>query len=101
MRRISRLVGRVDLRPARTLAPSLDLASPIDRAWLADHCARAGAIGQGFAARDYYPALLFHLTRRPRLVFRLDSFGEVVIVRQEGERLLIEDLLARRPFGFL
>ena len=93
----TRFVGHIHLRPAGTFAPSLDLASPIDRAWLADHCARANAIGQGFAARDYYPALLFHLTRRPRLVFRLDSFGAVVIVRQEGERLLIEDLLATRP----
>jgi GNAT superfamily N-acetyltransferase len=95
----TRFIGHVDLRPRGRLAPSLDLASPIDRAWLADHCARASAIGQGFAARDYYPALLFHLTRRPRMVFRLDSFGAAVIVRQDGERLLIEDLLATRPFS--
>jgi GNAT superfamily N-acetyltransferase len=94
----SRFIGHVDLRPAGTLAPRLDLARPTDRAWLADHCARASAIGQGFAARDNYPPLLFHLTRRPRMVFRLDSFGAVVIAQQDGERLLIEDLLATRPF---
>lgn len=95
----TRFVGYVDLRPQGKLAPSLDLARPIDRAWLADHCAKASAIGESFAARDYYPALLFHLTRRPRMVFRLDSFGAVVVIRQEGERLLIEDLLATRPFS--
>jgi predicted N-acetyltransferase YhbS len=91
--------GHFDLRPAGTLAPSLDLASPTDRAWLSDHCARASAIGQRFAARDYYPPLLFALTRRPRTVFRLDSFGAVVIAQQDGDRLLIEDLLATRPFS--
>jgi predicted N-acetyltransferase YhbS len=94
----SGFIGHIDVRPAGTLAPSLDVAIPTDRAWLADHCARASAIGQRFAARDYYPALLFHLTREPRMVFRLDLFGAVVIVRQDGDRLLIEDLLATRPF---
>jgi hypothetical protein len=32
------------------------------------------------------------------MAFRLDSFGAVVIVQQHGDRLLIEDLLATRPF---
>lgn len=95
----SRFVGHVDVRPAGTLAPVLDLARPTDRAWLADHCAKAGAIGQRFAARDYYPTMLFHLTRQPRMTFRLDSLGAVVIVQQDGDRLLIEDLLATRPFS--
>jgi len=27
----------------------------------------ASFIGQRFAARDYYPAMLFHLTRQPRI----------------------------------
>jgi GNAT superfamily N-acetyltransferase len=95
----TRFIGHVDLRPRGTPAPRLDLARPTDRAWLADHCARANAIGRGFAARDYYPPLLFHLTRQPRMVFRLDSLGAVVIAQQDGERLLIEDLLATRPFS--
>jgi predicted N-acetyltransferase YhbS len=94
-----RFLGHVDVRPAGMLAPRLDLARPTDRAWLADHCARANAIGQGFAARDYYPAILFHLTRQQRPVFKLDSFGAVVIAQQDGERLLIRDLLALRPFS--
>jgi predicted N-acetyltransferase YhbS len=94
----ARFVGHIDLRPAGALAPTLDLAWPTDRAWLAGQCARAGAIGQIFAARDYYGPLLFHLTRRPRTVFRLDAFGAVVIAEQDGKRLLIEDLLATRPF---
>jgi GNAT superfamily N-acetyltransferase len=92
-------IGHVDVRPAGTLAPMLDLARPTDRAWLAGHCAQASPIGQGFAARDYYPTLLFHLTRYPRMAFRLDLFGAVVIVQQDGDRLLIQDLLATRPFG--
>jgi predicted N-acetyltransferase YhbS len=91
-------IGHVDVRPAGMLAPSLDLGRPADRACLADHCARASAIGRGFAARDYYPPLLFHLTRHPRIVFKLDLFGAVMIIQQNGDRLLIEDLLATRPF---
>jgi hypothetical protein len=91
-------IGHVDLRPAGTRAPSLDVASPTDRAYLADHCARVRAIGHGFAAYDYYPTLLFHLTRQPRRIFRLDEFRAVVIARQDGDRLLIEDLLATRSF---
>ena len=99
-RRLSqaRFVGHVDVRPSDTFAPRLDLARPIDRAWLADHCASAIAIGQRFAARDYYPAMLFNLTHRPRTIIRLDLFGAVVIVQQDGNRLLIEDLLPTRPF---
>jgi predicted N-acetyltransferase YhbS len=94
----SRFIGHIDVHPAGTLAPSLDLARPADRAWLAAHCARAGFAGRGFTAREYYPAMLFHLTRQPRIVFRLDSYEAVVIVQQDGDRLLIEDLLATRPF---
>ena len=94
----ARFIVHVDLRPASALAPSLDLARPTDRAWLADHCARAIAIGQRFAAGDYYPAMLYHLTHRPRTILRLDLFGAVVIVRQDGDRLLLEDLLPTRRF---
>jgi hypothetical protein len=97
----SGFIGHIDVHPAGTLAPSLDLARPTDRAWLADHCARASAIGQGFTARDYYPTMLFHLTRQSRIAFRLDPFGAVVIVKQDGDRLLIEDLLATRPFRLM
>ena len=94
----SGFIGHIDVHPADTLAPSLDLARPTDRAWLADHCARASAIGQGFTARDYYPTMLFNLMRQSQTAFRLDSFGAVMIVQQHGDRLLIEDLLATRPF---
>ena len=95
----SSFIAHVDVQPAGTLAPSLDLASSTDRAWLAEHCARAGVTGQGFTARNYYPTMLFHLTRQPRIVFRLNSFEALVIVQQQGDRLLIEDLLATRPFS--
>jgi predicted N-acetyltransferase YhbS len=92
-------IAHTDLHPVGSLAPSLDFTRPADRAWLADHCARARVIGQSFAARDYYPILLFHLARQPRMAFRLDSFGAVLIAQQNGERLLIEDLFATRPFS--
>jgi GNAT superfamily N-acetyltransferase len=94
----TRFIGQIDVRPADALAPTLDLASPTDRAWLANHCARASALGQRLAARDYYPPMLFNLTRQPRMIFRLDLFGAVVIVHQDGDRLMIQDLLATRPF---
>jgi hypothetical protein len=32
------------------------------------------------------------------MVFRLDLFGAIMIVQQDDDRLLIEDLLATRPF---
>ena len=95
----TRFVAHIDVRPADTLAPSLDLARATDRVWLANHCARAYPIGRVFTARDYYPALLFHLTREPRRVFRLDSFGAVAVTQQDGERLLIQDLIATRHFS--
>jgi predicted N-acetyltransferase YhbS len=95
----TRFVAHVDVRPAGTLAPSLDLARATDRVWLANHCARAHPIGGGFTARDYCATLLFHLTREPRRAFRLDSFGVVVVTQQDGDRLLIQDLLATRPFS--
>jgi hypothetical protein len=94
-----RFIARANLNPMRPPAPTLNITRPTDRAWLADHCGRAGFVGQGFAARDYYPVLLFHLTCQPRTAFRLESFGAVVIARQDGERLLIDDLLATRPFS--
>jgi predicted N-acetyltransferase YhbS len=95
----SRFIGDIDVRPADTPTQTLDLGSTTDRAWLADHCARANAIGQGFTARDYYPTLLFHLTRESLTTFRLDSFEAVVVAQQDGERLLIRDLLAVRSFS--
>jgi predicted N-acetyltransferase YhbS len=94
----SSFIGHIDVHPTGTLAPRLDLAKSTERAWLADHCARASAVDLGFTARDYYPTILFHLTRQPRIAFRLDPFGAVMIVQQHGDRLLIEDLLATRPF---
>ena len=95
----TRFVAHIDVRPADTLAPSLDLARATDRVWLVNHCARANPIGRVLTARDYYPTLPFHLTQKPRSAFRLDSFGAVVVTQQDGERLLIQDLLATRPFS--
>jgi hypothetical protein len=39
-------IGYIDLLPAGTLAPSLDLARSTDRAWLADHCATVALLSR-------------------------------------------------------
>jgi hypothetical protein len=46
-----RFIARANLNPMRPPAPTLNITRPTDRAWLADHCGRAGFVGQGFAAR--------------------------------------------------
>jgi predicted N-acetyltransferase YhbS len=97
----ARFTGHIDVRPADIRVPELDLARPADRAWLADHCGKAIVLGQRFAARDYYPILLFHLTRQPCKIFRLDSCGAVVLAEQDSGQLLIKDVFATRPFSLM
>jgi Acetyltransferase (GNAT) domain len=46
-----RFIARANLNPVGPPAPTLNITRPTDRAWLADHCGRAGFVGQGFAAR--------------------------------------------------
>ncbi len=79
-------------------APTLDLEDPEDRAWLAALCARARSPGVAFSARDYYPTLLWHLTYKPRPVFRLDEANAAVVASVEEERLVLHDLIALWPF---
>lgn len=93
----SRFTAPITVESARA-APTLDLEKPGDRAWLAALCARARAPDTAFSARDYYPTLLWHLTYKPRPVFRLDEVDAAVVASVEKERLVLHDVIASRPF---
>lgn len=93
----SRFSAPADVAPSHA-APTLDLDKPEDRAWLSDLCRRARAPGTAFSARDYYSVLLWHLTYKPRPVFRLDEADAAVVASIEGDRLLLHDVIAPRPF---
>ncbi|HLN10949.1 MAG TPA: GNAT family N-acetyltransferase [Xanthobacteraceae bacterium] len=88
----------IDLEPAAAMAPVCDVAKPDDRAWLADLCARARPVGQCFAAHDYYPILLWHLTARPVIALRFDELDAAIVVTLRGPTLTIRDVLAVAPF---
>ncbi len=79
-------------------APTIDIEAATDRARVETLCARAGILGETFSARDYYPALLFHLIYRPRPVYWFDECEAALIASVEGERLVLHELLAARPF---
>jgi predicted N-acetyltransferase YhbS len=99
-RRISqrRSTARVAIEPGAARAPRCDPANAADRARLAKLCARAQPIRGALAARDYYPVLLWHLTCRPVTAFWLDELDAVIAATAEGERLVLHDVIATRPF---
>ncbi len=77
--RLSPRPRRSDLCWPRGLEPAvrpirrLDLAIRADRALLADYCARAAPINGQFAARDYFPIMLWNLIQSPREVVLTDD----------------------------
>jgi len=93
----SSFTAPVAVEPAHA-APTLDLGKSGDRDWLAALCARARAPDTAFSARDYYPTLLWHLTYKPRSVFRLDEVDAAIVASVEKERLILHDVIAPRPF---
>ena len=93
-----RFASTAEIEPAARLAPTLDLDAPDDRERLADLCRRARAPDTAFSARDYYPTLLWHLTYKPRPVFRLDEVGAALVASVEADRLVLHDVIATRPF---
>ncbi len=93
-----RFVAAGTIEPAGHPAPTVDIGVAADRERLAGLCARACVLGETLSARDYYPALLFHLIYRPRPVYRLDEFEAALIANVEDERLVLHELLAARPF---
>jgi predicted N-acetyltransferase YhbS len=93
-----RFTAPVEIEPAGHLAPLLDPHEPGDRARLAELCRRAHAPGTAFSARDYYPTLLWHLIDKPMPVYRLDEVGAAVVASVAGDRLVLHDVIATRPF---
>lgn len=88
----------VEIAPAAVPAARLDMARAEDRARLAAIVARATPVNRGFAARDYFPILLWHLCDRPMRVHHLEPFDAVAVVSEEAGRLTLHELQATRPF---
>lgn len=88
----------MSIGPAGVQAPRCNPATAADRSRLADLCSRATPIRGPLAVRDYYPVLLWHLTCRPLTAFWLPEFDAVIAVTAEGERLILNDVIALRPF---
>lgn len=93
-----RFIAAETIAPAASPAPVLDIEIATDRARLEDLCIRARSLGETFSARDYYPAMLFHLTYKPRPVYWFDEFGAALITSADRERLVIHDLIATQAF---
>jgi GNAT superfamily N-acetyltransferase len=93
-----RFVASVAIEPAADRLPTIDLGKSADRERLASLCSRARAPGTVFSARDYYPALLWLLTYKPRSVFWLDEVDAALVASTENDRLVLHDVIAARPF---
>jgi predicted N-acetyltransferase YhbS len=93
-----RFAAPIDMHPA-ALAPTWDLAIPAHRSQLEQLCRRAAPIGTRFAARNYFSTLLWHLTHRPLPVYRFDQFDAAIVASTEGDRLILHDLVATKPFA--
>lgn len=93
-----RFTAPVGIAPAAIPAPVLDMARTDDRALLAAIAGRATPVNRCFAARDYFPILLWHLCDRPMRVHHLKPFDGVAVVSEEASRLTLHDLQAPRPF---
>ncbi|MBI1777513.1 MAG: GNAT family N-acetyltransferase [Proteobacteria bacterium] len=93
-----RFVATERIEAAANPAPTIDLAMAPDRTRLAQLCARAGAVGRTFSARNYYSTVLWHLTHKPKSVFWFDGLDAALIASVDHERLVLHDLIATRPF---
>ncbi len=93
-----RFAAPVSIEPVADRVPTIDLGEAADRDRLAGLCSRARAPGTVFSARDYYPALLWLLTYKPRPVFWLDEVDAALVATTENDRLVLHDVIATRPF---
>jgi predicted N-acetyltransferase YhbS len=93
-----RFVANAAIEPAARQARTIDLGAAADRARLSGLCRRARAVGDTLSARDYYSTLLWHLTYKPRPVFWFEEFGAALIASVDRECLILDDLIATRPF---
>lgn len=84
--------------PAAEMAPRCDVADAAARQRLAALCRAAAANDSVFGARDYYTALLWHLTYRPIQACWLDDGHAIAAVERRGDVLALHDLVALRPF---
>jgi GNAT superfamily N-acetyltransferase len=93
-----RFAADLVLGPAASPACRCDVADAAARAALAALCAGAVVNDAAFGARDYYSTLLWHLTYRPIRAYWLADGDAVAAVEQDGDTLILHDLIARRPF---
>jgi len=92
-----RFEARASLRPAAARLRPFRLQAEAERARLAQLCTRAVA-GGGFAARDYYPVLLWHLVNTPLRAFWLEEPEAFLAVTEEGGVARVLACLTERPF---
>lgn len=93
-----RFAADLALGPAASPARRCDVADAAAREALAALCAGAVVNDAAFGARDYYSTLLWHLTYRPIRAYWLADGDAVAAVEQDGDTLIVHDLIARRPF---
>lgn len=93
-----RFAADLALGPAASPARRCDVADAAAREALAALCAGAVVNDAAFGARDYYSTLLWHLTYRPIRAYWLADGDAVAAVEQDGDTLILHDLIARRPF---
>ncbi|MFL6603569.1 MAG: GNAT family N-acetyltransferase [Steroidobacteraceae bacterium] len=96
-----RFVLARSLEPAVRPIRRLDLAIRADRALLADYCARAAPINGRFAARDYFPIMLWNLIQSPRQVVLTDDLAAVLVVSQVDRWLIVHDVYAPSVFDLI
>lgn len=92
-----RFEARASLRPAAARLRPFRLQAEAERARLAQLCTRAAASG-GFAARDYYPVLLWHLVNTPLRAFWIEAPEAFLAVAEEEGVARVLACLAERPF---
>ena len=96
-----RFVLARSLDPAARPIRRLDVARQADRALLVDHCARAAPINDRFAARDYFPIMLWNQLHSPRQVVLADDAAAVLVVSQVDQRLIVHDIYAPPAFDLI
>ena len=93
-----RSVARAALQPSGSPAPRCDLSDASHRIRLARLCAAARPIPGPLAARDYGWLALWNLTCGPVAASWLPGLDAAVATVMEGERLIVHDVIATRPF---
>jgi predicted N-acetyltransferase YhbS len=93
-----RSVTEVSMAPANMAAARFDPGDAAQRSKLRDLFGRAMPIRGPLSAANYFPIALWHLSGGPISAFWLAEFDALVAVSLEGERLMVHDVIAARPF---